>query len=85
MTRKPKAIFCWSGGKDSAYGLHKVLAEKLFDVKYLLTTFNDPLKRISMCTYPFFQTGFDLQKSLILHYNNHRFAGMWATQPLKNY
>jgi uncharacterized protein (TIGR00290 family) len=48
MTEKPKAVFCWSGGKDSAYGLHKVLTEKLFDVKYLLTTFNDPLKRISM-------------------------------------
>jgi uncharacterized protein (TIGR00290 family) len=45
---KPKAIFCWSGGKDSAYCLHKVLTEKLFDVKYLLTTVNDNFKRISM-------------------------------------
>lgn len=45
---KPKAIFCWSGGKDSAYCLHKVLTEKLFDVKYLLTTINDKFKRISM-------------------------------------
>lgn len=44
----PKAIFCWSGGKDSAYCLHKVLTEKLFDVKYLLTTVNDKFKRISM-------------------------------------
>jgi len=43
-----KAIFCWSGGKDSAYCLHKVLTEKLFDVKYLLTTVNDTFKRISM-------------------------------------
>lgn len=47
MTR-PKAIFCWSGGKDSSYCLHKVLTEKLFDVKYLLTTVNDKFKRISM-------------------------------------
>ena len=45
---RPKAIFCWSGGKDSAYCLHKVLAEKLFDVKYLLTTVNDKFRRISM-------------------------------------
>ena len=45
---KPKAIFCWSGGKDSSYCLHKVLTEELFDVKYLLTTVNDNFKRISM-------------------------------------
>ena len=45
---RPKAIFCWSGGKDSAYCLHKVLKENLFDVKYLLTTVNDEFKRISM-------------------------------------
>ena len=43
-----KAIFCWSGGKDSAYCLHKVLTEKQFDVKYLLTTVNNKFKRISM-------------------------------------
>jgi uncharacterized protein (TIGR00290 family) len=45
---RPKAIFCWSGGKDSSYCLHKVLTEKLFNVKYLLTTVNDKFKRISM-------------------------------------
>lgn len=45
---KSTAIFCWSGGKDSSYCLHKVLTEKLFDVKYLLTTVNDKFKRISM-------------------------------------
>jgi uncharacterized protein (TIGR00290 family) len=45
---KPKAIFCWSGGKDSSYGLHKILSENLFDVRYLLTTVNDEFKRISM-------------------------------------
>jgi len=45
---EPKAIFCWSGGKDSSYCLHKVLTEKLFDIKYLLTTINDKFKRISM-------------------------------------
>ena len=45
---KPKAIFCWSGGKDSAYCLHKVLSERTYDVCYLLTTINDKYKRISM-------------------------------------
>ncbi|HXU25590.1 MAG TPA: diphthine--ammonia ligase [Bacteroidia bacterium] len=48
MNTLPKAIFCWSGGKDSAYCLHKVLSEKLADVKYLLTTINDEFKRVSM-------------------------------------
>jgi uncharacterized protein (TIGR00290 family) len=45
---KAKAIFCWSGGKDSAYCLYKVLSEGLFKVAYLLTTINDTYKRISM-------------------------------------
>lgn len=42
------AVFCWSGGKDSALCLHKVLQEKEYDVKYLLTTVNEQFKRISM-------------------------------------
>jgi uncharacterized protein (TIGR00290 family) len=45
---KPKAIFSWSGGKDSAYCLNKVLTENLFDIKYLLTTVNANFKRVSM-------------------------------------
>ena len=45
---KPKAIFSWSGGKDSSYCLHKVLSENLFDVCYLLTTVNANFKRVSM-------------------------------------
>ena len=48
MNKKPKAIFSWSGGKDSAYCLHKVLSEDEFDVQYLLTTLNHSFKRISM-------------------------------------
>lgn len=44
----PKAIFSWSGGKDSAFCLQKVLNEKTFDVAYLLTTVNDQFHRISM-------------------------------------
>ena len=45
---KTKAIFCWSGGKDSAYSLYSVITENKYDVKYLLTTVNDTFKRISM-------------------------------------
>jgi uncharacterized protein (TIGR00290 family) len=45
---KSKAIFCWSGGKDSAYCLHKVLSGSEYEVKYLLTTINEEFKRISM-------------------------------------
>lgn len=48
MNAKPKAIFSWSGGKDSAYCLNKVLSENLFDIKYLLTSINYNFKRISM-------------------------------------
>lgn len=43
-----KAIFNWSGGKDSAMALHKVLTEKEFDIKTLVTTVNSAHNRISM-------------------------------------
>jgi uncharacterized protein (TIGR00290 family) len=45
---KPKAIFSWSGGKDSSYCLHKVLSENEFEISYLLTTVNANFKRVSM-------------------------------------
>ncbi len=48
MKAKRNAIFVWSGGKDSALALHHVLAEKQFEVKYLLTTINSQFKRVSM-------------------------------------
>jgi len=46
--KKNKAIFCWSGGKDSSLALYKVLQENKYDVCYLLTTINGNNKRISM-------------------------------------
>jgi uncharacterized protein (TIGR00290 family) len=46
--QKEKAIFCWSGGKDSALCLYEVLKEGKYEVKYLLTTLNENFKRISM-------------------------------------
>jgi len=47
MTKIP-AIFCWSGGKDSSYALHKVFEEGIYDVKYLLSTISGNYKRLSM-------------------------------------
>jgi uncharacterized protein (TIGR00290 family) len=47
MTKIP-AIFCWSGGKDSSYALHKVLQEEIYDVKFLLSTISGNYKRLSM-------------------------------------
>lgn len=41
MTQKKKAVFNWSGGKDSALALHKTLEENEFDVVSLLTTINE--------------------------------------------
>jgi uncharacterized protein (TIGR00290 family) len=42
------AVFCWSGGKDSALCLHKVLQSDEYGVKFLLTTVNEQFRRISM-------------------------------------
>ena len=38
-----KAVFNWSGGKDSALALQKVLEEKEFKVVALLTTMNEEM------------------------------------------
>ncbi len=48
QTERPKAIFAWSGGKDSSFCLHQVLLENKYEVVYLLTTMNAEFKRISM-------------------------------------
>ena len=45
---KKQAILNWSSGKDSAYTLYKVLQDSSIEVKYLFTTMNDELNRISM-------------------------------------
>lgn len=39
--QRKKAVFNWSGGKDSALALQKVLKEKEYEVIALLTTFNE--------------------------------------------
>ncbi|UYW01877.1 diphthine--ammonia ligase [Flavobacterium agricola] len=38
MTNKKKAVFNWSGGKDSAHALQKILQENEYEVIALLTT-----------------------------------------------
>lgn len=45
---KPKAIFNWSSGKDSALALYKTLQEDQFEVTALLTSINKEFQRISM-------------------------------------
>ncbi|MBI4945853.1 MAG: diphthine--ammonia ligase [Bacteroidetes bacterium] len=42
------AVFCWSGGKDSALCLYKILQQKEYEVRYLLTTVNKQFRRVSM-------------------------------------
>lgn len=43
-----KIIFNWSGGKDSALCLYKILQTQQYDVKCLLTSINEQYRRISM-------------------------------------
>jgi uncharacterized protein (TIGR00290 family) len=45
---KEKAIFNWSGGKDSAFCLYKILQQKQYEVMCLLTSVNEQYQRISM-------------------------------------
>ncbi|KQT19267.1 ATP-binding protein [Chryseobacterium sp. Leaf404] len=49
---KPKAIFNWSSGKDSALALYKILKEDQFEVTSLLTSINKEFQRISMHGVP---------------------------------
>ncbi|HEX4121759.1 MAG TPA: diphthine--ammonia ligase [Verrucomicrobiae bacterium] len=45
---KEKIVFCWSGGKDSALALHRLLVEGRYEVVSLLTTCNEHYQRVSM-------------------------------------
>ena len=49
---RKKAVFNWSGGKDSAFALYKVLQCDEYDVVSLLTTVNIATKRSSMHAIP---------------------------------
>lgn len=48
MGANKKAVFNWSGGKDSSLALHKVLGDGEFEVAHLLTTVNGFHNRVSM-------------------------------------
>src|ERR1700710_2529031 len=43
-----RSIFNWSGGKNSALALYHCLQNPELDIKYLVTTINDAVDRISM-------------------------------------
>nr|WP_294942031.1 diphthine--ammonia ligase [uncultured Mucilaginibacter sp.] len=43
-----KCIFNWSGGKDSALALYYCMQNPELDIRYLVTTINDEVDRISM-------------------------------------
>jgi uncharacterized protein (TIGR00290 family) len=45
---KKKIIFCWSGGKDSALALNRILHDDRYAVVTLLTTCNEHFQRVSM-------------------------------------
>lgn len=52
MNRKRKAVFNWSGGKDSALALQRVLQEDKFEVVSLLTTINGETRASSIHAIP---------------------------------
>lgn len=45
---KPKAIFNWSGGKDSSLSLFRILQQQHYEIMCLLTSVSEQHQRISM-------------------------------------
>lgn len=43
-----EALFCWSGGKDSAHALYEVRRNKEYEIVALLVTVNEDYDRVSM-------------------------------------
>lgn len=43
-----KAVIAWSGGKDSAFSLYKVMQQGEYEVCYLVTTISERYRRVSM-------------------------------------
>jgi len=52
MNQRKKAVFNWSGGKDSALALQKTLEENEFEVVSLLTTINEENLKSSIHAIP---------------------------------
>lgn len=47
-----KILFSWSGGKDSAYALYKLLKEDKYYVESLFTTLSEEYKRVNFHAIP---------------------------------
>ena len=45
---KERVVFCWSGGKDSALALYRLLRDDRYEVVALLVTCNEEFQRVSM-------------------------------------
>lgn len=45
---KQKALFNWSGGKDSTLALYHILIEEKYDIRYLMTSVNEAFQRVTM-------------------------------------
>ena len=60
---KKKVSVSWSGGKDSAFALHKIVQEGALEVRNLHTSFNDQLRRVGMHGTP--ENLIELQASAI--------------------
>ena len=52
MNERKKAVFNWSGGKDSALALQKTLQDNRFDIVSLLTTINEETLTSSIHSIP---------------------------------
>src|SRR5690625_1564047 len=52
MNQRKKAVFNWSGGKDSALALHKAIEENEFEIVSLLTTINEETLKSSIHAIP---------------------------------
>ena len=48
MNSRPKTLFSWSGGKDSALALYELLKKGEYEVESLLTTVTADYGRVSM-------------------------------------
>ena len=52
MKQRKKAVFNWSGGKDSALALYQILQKNEYEVIALLTTLNEETGTSSVHSIP---------------------------------
>jgi uncharacterized protein (TIGR00290 family) len=85
MAEKIPAILSWSGGKDCAYALYKLLQEAKYEVKYLLSIFNEETRVLNMHRVPealieqqAAATGISLLKVFVSDSSNHTYEKQLA-------